>query len=89
MNLYTRPPIERFARIVAFLAARRHSVVSQERIAEELGCSRKTIDRDVTFMRDRLQIPIEVTSGWPNRGTRLVGEVELCPVCQRAVEGRP
>jgi len=53
----SRPPIERMLRIHEEL--RRGAFTNCTKLAERLEVSRKTIVRDVAFMRDRLDLPIE------------------------------
>jgi len=53
----SRPPIERMLRIHEEL--RRGALTNCTKLAERLEVSRKTIVRDVAFMRDRLDLPIE------------------------------
>jgi len=53
----SRPPLERMLRIHDSL--RRGALVNCTRLVEELEVSRKTIVRDIAFMRDRLDLPIE------------------------------
>ncbi|MCW5548581.1 MAG: HTH domain-containing protein, partial [Opitutaceae bacterium] len=48
----SRPPLERMLRIHDSL--RRGAMVNCTRLVEELEVSRKTIVRDIAFMRDRL-----------------------------------
>ena len=82
MKLHSAPPVERFALIVGILSRQRQPL-SQQRIADELGVCRKTIERDIGFMRDRLNINIQLHLG---RGVYLVERVQLCPICQRLVK---
>lgn len=53
----SRPPLERMLRIHD--ALRRGSLVNCTRLVRELEVSRKTIVRDIAFMRDRLDLPVE------------------------------
>lgn len=53
----TRRPLERILRIHERINRGRHPNCSQ--IAAELETSRKTIQRDINFMRDELDLPIE------------------------------
>ena len=53
----SRPPIERMLRIHEEL--RRGAFTNCSKLARALEVSRKTIVRDVAFMRDRLELPIE------------------------------
>jgi len=48
---------ERFYRIERLLNSRK--AVSREALLEDLGVSRATLKRDLAYMRDRLQVPIE------------------------------
>ena len=57
----SRPPIERMLRIHEEL--RRGALVNCTHLTEALEVSRKTIVRDIAFMRDRLDLPIEFDSG--------------------------
>jgi len=53
----SRPPLVRMIRIHERLQGGRHTNCSQ--LAEELEVSTKTAQRDIEFMRDQLQLPIE------------------------------
>ncbi|MFT3781277.1 MAG: WYL domain-containing transcriptional regulator [Nibricoccus sp.] len=53
----SRPPLERMLRIHEEL--RRGALVNCTRLMRDLEVSRKTIVRDIAFMRDRLDLPIE------------------------------
>lgn len=53
----SRPPIERMLRIHEEL--RRGAFTNCTKLARMLEVSRKTIVRDIAFMRDRLELPIE------------------------------
>ena len=53
----SRPPIERMLRIHEEL--RRGAFTNCTRLAAQLEVSRKTVVRDIAFMRDRLDLPIE------------------------------
>ncbi len=53
----SRPPLERMLRIHD--ALRRASLVNCTTLARTLEVSRKTVVRDIAFMRDRLDLPIE------------------------------
>ena len=48
---------ERFYRIQRLLNSRK--AVSREALLEDLGVSRATLKRDLAYMRDRMQVPIE------------------------------
>src|SRR5688572_23142679 len=56
----SRPPIERMLRIHEEL--RRGAYTNCTTLAESLEVSRKTVARDIAFMRDRLELPIEFSS---------------------------
>ncbi|MEO7414648.1 MAG: WYL domain-containing transcriptional regulator [Opitutaceae bacterium] len=53
----SRPPLERMLRIHDEL--RRGSLVNCTKLMKALEVSRKTVVRDIAFMRDRLDLPIE------------------------------
>jgi predicted DNA-binding transcriptional regulator YafY len=53
----SRPPLERMLRIHDEL--RRGSLVNCTKLMKTLEVSRKTVVRDIAFMRDRLDLPIE------------------------------
>ena len=53
----SRPPLERMLRIHDEL--RRGALVNCTKLAKTLEVSRKTVVRDIAFMRDRLDLPIE------------------------------
>jgi hypothetical protein len=53
----SRPPLERMLRIHEEL--RRGALVNCTKLVESLEVSRKTVVRDIAFMRDRLDLPIE------------------------------
>ena len=53
----SRPPLERMLKIHDIL--RRGTLVNCTRLCSELEVCRKTIVRDIGFMRDRLNLPIE------------------------------
>lgn len=56
-NQLSRPPLERMLKIHDEL--RRGALVNCTRLMRDLEVSRKTIVRDIAFMRDRLDLPIE------------------------------
>lgn len=70
-----RPAIERFHQIVALLRVN-HPVPIQG-IADELEVDRKTIERDVDFMMDRLRLPLDRS----RRGLILTKKLKICPIC--------
>ena len=53
----SRPPLERMLKIHDEL--RRGALVNCTKLVRDLEVSRKTVVRDIAFMRDRLQLPIE------------------------------
>lgn len=57
----SRPPLERMLKIHDEL--RRGALVTGNKLARDLEVSRKTIMRDIAFMRDRLDLPVEFDSG--------------------------
>jgi len=57
----SRPPLERMLRIHEEL--RRGALVNCTMLMHALEVSRKTVVRDIAFMRDRLELPIEFDSG--------------------------
>src|SRR5437764_10679835 len=69
-----RPPIERFHLIVASLE---HGPSTMARLALELEVSKRTIQRDIEFMRDRLNLPIECDF----LGCHLTRKVCQCETC--------
>lgn len=69
--------LERFQHIAAALTVRKRATARM--LAEELEVSRKTIERDLEFMRDRLLLPIDAD----NHGHYFTEEVKLCRCCSR------
>ena len=65
------PPLVRFHQIVSELEK---GPSSFSKLAANLGVSRKTIQRDIEFMRDRLRLPIECSC----EGTWLSRPVRQC-----------
>jgi len=57
----SRPPLERMLRIHEEL--RRGALVNCTMLMHALEVSRKTVVRDIAFMRDRLELPIEFDAG--------------------------
>ena len=91
----SRPPLERMLRIHEIL--RRNTLVNCTRLTRELEVCRKTVVRDIAFMRDRLDLPIEFDPGIQSyRYTQPVnafptvqvteGELVALLVAQRALE---
>lgn len=58
---FSRPPLERMLRIHEEL--RRGAFINCTQLARIFEVSRKTIIRDIAFMRDRLELPIEFDPG--------------------------
>jgi len=56
LNGSTRPPLERMGRILVLLKEGRGITCSS--VSRELEVCSKTIQRDLDFMRDRLQVPL-------------------------------
>jgi proteasome accessory factor B len=52
-----RPPLERMLRIHEQIRAKKYP--NNSTFAKEMGVSTKSIQRDITFMRDRMKLPIE------------------------------
>lgn len=57
ITLHSRPPLERMMRLHEKLKAGKFP--NCRKLADELEVSSKTIQRDIDFMRDRLNLPIE------------------------------
>ena len=74
----SRPPLERMLKIhQALLAGKFPNAVS---LAREIEVATKTIRRDLEFMRDRLNLPIEFD--YLHRGFHYTGEVSAFPTLQ-------
>jgi proteasome accessory factor B len=76
--MHSRPPLERMLRIHQALQAGGFPNASQ--LAREVEVSTKTIHRDIEFMRDRLNLPIEFAPA--NNGYFYHGEVSSFPTMQ-------
>lgn len=74
----SRSPLERMLRIHQSLQSGKFPNAST--LARELGVSTKSIHRDIEFMRDRLNLPIEFNSG--RNGYFYTGEVSSFPTMQ-------
>jgi predicted DNA-binding transcriptional regulator YafY len=59
-SLHSRPPLERMLRIHQALQS--GSFPNASKLAREIEVAAKTIHRDIEFMRDRLNLPIEYDS---------------------------
>ena len=53
----SRPPIERMLKVHNLLKAGSHPNATQ--LASELEVTTKTIYRDIAFMRDRMELPVQ------------------------------
>src|SRR6516225_3026772 len=77
-TLHSRPPLERMLRI--------HQAVSSGQfpnattLAREIEVASKTIHRDIEFMRDRLNLPMEFDAA--RNGYRYTEEVNAFPTMQ-------
>jgi proteasome accessory factor B len=74
----SRPPLERMLRIHQALQA--GGFPNASRLAREAGVSAKTIHRDIGFMRDRLNLPVEFDAR--RNGYSYTGEVSAFPTMQ-------
>lgn len=75
---HVRTPMERMLRIHRALLANHYTNASK--LAREVEVSAKTIHRDLEFMRDRLNLPLEYDSS--RKGYYYVGEVSSFPTLQ-------
>lgn len=75
---FSRPPLERMLRIHDEL--RRGAFTNCTKLARTLEVSRKTIVRDIAFMRDRLNLPIEFDA--PINAYRYTHPVSAFPTVQ-------
>jgi predicted DNA-binding transcriptional regulator YafY len=75
---YSRPPLERMLRIHQLLQADKFPNATT--LARETEVSTKTIQRDIEFMRDRLNLPIEFDRA--RNGFAYIGEVSAFPTMQ-------
>ena len=74
----TRPPIERMLKIHNLLKGENHPNAGQ--LANELEVTTKTIYRDIAFMRDRMELPVEFEPAY--NGYCYAGEVGQFPPVQ-------
>ena len=74
----SRPPLERMMKIHSALQAGRFPKASD--LAGELEVNPKTVLRDIEFMRDRLNLPLEYDRA--NRGFAYTSEVSAFPTMQ-------
>jgi proteasome accessory factor B len=77
-DLHSRPPLERMLRIHQALQA--GGFPNATKLAREVEVSTKTIHRDIEFMRDRLNLPIEFDK--TRNGYFYTGEVSSFPTMQ-------
>jgi predicted DNA-binding transcriptional regulator YafY len=77
-DLHSRPPLERMLHIHHALAAEK--MPNATSLARELEVNTKTIHRDLEFMRDRLNLPVEFDPS--QNGYRYNGEVSAFPTMQ-------
>jgi proteasome accessory factor B len=77
-TLFSRPPLERMLRIHQAIQSGKHpNAVS---LAQELEVSSKSIHRDLEFMRDRLELPLEFSAA--HNGYHYTQEVSGFPTLQ-------
>jgi proteasome accessory factor B len=77
-SLHSRPPLERMLRIHQALQA--GSYPNATSLAREIEVSTKTIQRDLEFMRDRLNLPVEFSHA--HNGYHYTSEVSGFPTMQ-------
>jgi predicted DNA-binding transcriptional regulator YafY len=77
-SLHSRPPLERMLRIHQALQSGKFPNAST--LAREIEVATKTIHRDIEFMRDRLDLPIEFNA--TRNGYAYTGEVGAFPNLQ-------
>lgn len=78
LSLHSRPPLERMLRIHQALQA--GGFPNAVRLAREIEVSTKTIHRDLEFMRDRLNLPVEYD--YTHKGFHYTSEVSAFPTMQ-------
>jgi proteasome accessory factor B len=76
--LHSRPPLERMLRIHQALQV--GGFPNASKLAREIEVATKTIHRDIEFMRDRLNLPIEFNPA--KNGYFYTGEVRAFPTMQ-------
>jgi len=85
MSFHGRPAFERMKVIWAFIRAGYHPNMSD--LARILETSTKSIQRDLDFMRDRLEMPIAYNNSW--HGFEFIGPARCCFCCDtKAVTSR-
>jgi proteasome accessory factor B len=77
-SLHSRPPLERMLRIHQALQS--GGLPNASKLAREIEVATKTIHRDIEFMRDRLNLPIEYDAS--RNGYFYTGEVSAFPTMQ-------
>ncbi|HUA67496.1 MAG TPA: HTH domain-containing protein, partial [Candidatus Saccharimonadales bacterium] len=77
-SLHSRPPLERMVRIHQAISSSQFPNAST--LAREIEVATKTIHRDIEFMRDRLNLPIEFDLR--RNGYRYTEEVNAFPTMQ-------
>src|SRR5271155_4265268 len=77
-SLHSRPPLERMLRI--HQAIQSGGFPNASTLAREIEAATKTIHRDIEFMRDRLNLPVEFAPG--RNGYFYDGEVSAFPTMQ-------
>ncbi|HUA64794.1 MAG TPA: WYL domain-containing protein [Alphaproteobacteria bacterium] len=77
-SLYSRPPLERMLRIHQALQSGKYPNAST--LAREIEVAAKTIHRDMEFMRDRMNLPIQFDGA--HNGYYYNGEVSAFPTLQ-------
>jgi proteasome accessory factor B len=77
-SLHSRPPLERMLRIHQALQSGNFPNAST--LAQEIEVAAKTIHRDMEFMRDRMNLPIEFDA--TRNGYHYSGEVSAFPTLQ-------
>jgi predicted DNA-binding transcriptional regulator YafY len=77
-SLHSRPPLERMLRIHQALQA--GGFPNASTLAREIEVATKTIHRDLEFMRDRLNLPVEFNPA--KNGYHYTGEVSAFPTMQ-------
>src|SRR5580698_8672748 len=77
-SLHSRPPLERMLRIHQALQSGRYPNAAT--LAQEIEVASKTIHRDMEFMRDRMNLPIEFSGA--HNGYCYNGEVSSFPTLQ-------
>ena len=77
-SLHSRPPLERMLKIHQALLSGKYPNASS--LAQEIEVAAKTIHRDMEFMRDRMNLPIQFSGA--HNGYYYNGEVNAFPTLQ-------